>query len=379
MKCCFMSLMLFMFLLSGIVNAEAQQIPLNNISRNISYIEEEQINIEKNNLQEKFANCGSRAKPIKIAGFVNYPPFGWVEIQTDQMGNEISNKNVGIGYALFDKIAQELGISVQNKGYSTYMQAQRAVRWGQSDVLLETYYDNDPYASLDIVFPAYLSNPFVIVSLKGTLPEIKDFSELAGKKGVVRREEMIWPLLQSTFPKTIKIEEVSGARNAFRKLIKKEVDFMITSLYAAEAEMRRFKIVDIMDVSQTVFRSPNIFMGFSQIGVCGKIHKSYFEKRIKELTSDKDFMRRLIMDHIISWEQRFKDEPSLLTEEGLALEDETAIPIQEENDYEDKKSNSSEKVDPESVIQQEMEKMKVSVLDPIVYEKFLKEDLDNQD
>lgn len=358
-------------LLTGLLMITAAQAASNSRratrTSSVSYVEEEKANTSSKTEKENFSLCGAGFHPVRVAGFVNYPPFGWVETQKNRLGAVVSIKNEGLAYALFEKIAQERGLEVRNNGYLTYTEGQKAVRRGQSDVLLATYYDNDPYATLDIVFPAYLSNPFVIVSLKGTLPEVKDFAELAGKKGVVRKEEMIWPLLQPTFPKTVKITEVSGARNAFKKLMTKEADFMITSLYAAEAEMRRFKIVDAMDVSRTVFRNPNIFMAFSQVGPCAGMHKDFFEKRMKELVADKDFMRGLITQYIIAWEKKFKDEPSLLTEEGLKLDDETEVEETEEDSAQEERVKSLEELDPEILIQQEMEKMHVSVADPIAY------------
>ena len=92
----------------------------------------------------------------------------------------------------------------------------------------------------------------------------------------------------------------------------------------------RVTLVDAMDVSQTVYRNPNMFMAFSQVGPCAGMHKDYFEQRIKELVADKDFMRSFIMKYIIEWGDKFKDEPSLLTEEGLNLKDETELEETEE-------------------------------------------------
>lgn len=365
-KICIVLLMMF-FLVTTVINAAPNRKRVSRTSSNVSYVDEEVDTSKKKNEKENYSACGAGFHPIRVAGFVNYPPFGWVEIQKGRLGAEVSARNAGIGYALFEKIAKERGLKIRNSGYKSYTEGQKAVRWGQSDVLLATYYDNDPYASLDIIFPAYLSNPFVIVSLKGSLPEVKDFSDLKGKKGVVRREEMIWPLLRPTFPKSVPMTEVSGARNAFKMLIKKEADFMITSLYAAEAEMRRFKIVDAMDVSQTVYRNPNMFMAFSQVGPCAGMHKDYFEQRIKELVADKDFMRSFIMKYIIEWGDKFKDEPSLLTEEGLNLKDETELEETEEETQMKENIKSLEELDPDILIQQEMEKMKVSTAAPISY------------
>ena len=156
---------------------------------NVSYVEEEKANTSSKTEKENFSLCGAGFHPVRVAGFVNYPPFGWVETQKNRLGAVVSIKNEGLAYALFEKIAQERGLEVKNNGYMTYTEGQKAVRRGQSDVLLATYYDNDPYATLDIVFPAYLSNPFVIVSLKGTLPEVKILPNWPVKKGLCAKRK----------------------------------------------------------------------------------------------------------------------------------------------------------------------------------------------
>ena len=208
---------------------------------------------------------------------------------------------------------------------------------GQVDVLLETYYDSPTTGSVgQFFYPAYINNPFVVVTLKGNLKNVRSFEDLKGKKGVVRWEEMILPLIRPTLPKGIKIEMVSGARNAFRKLIKKEVDFILMSDYALEAESRRFKLQGFIDKSSFIVRSPNIFFNFTKRRGCAARMQKVFEKELKALAQDKAELRRLLSDQVIYWEDKFKDEPSMLLAEGFNLEDEMALEIQMDKEEEER-------------------------------------------
>lgn len=309
--------------------------------------------------------CGSHEKPLRIAGFTNYPPFGWTEMipRPDGLINEDSAVKHGIGLEVLKKIAEEKKIRYVFVPFSSYKEAKRALEWGKIDLLVESYYESNPYSVAQVLYPSYLSNPFVIISLKGTLPNIKDLSELKGKKGLVRYEEMIWPLIQTTLPEGVQIEQISGARNAFKKLVNKEVDFLLTSRYAAEAEMRRFKVTDFVDVSTNVIRNPNIFMVMSKNSKCTSLHKDYFEQRLKELSEDKDFIRTLLSSQIVYWEQKFRKEPSILLTEGFKLEDETEEEIVIDTDELERMKKLKE-LDPEVLIQQQMEKMKLTNPEP---------------
>jgi len=299
------------------------------------YYEEE---VERKPVVRKFDSklCGGSENPLSVAGFVNYPPFGWVETRPGMGGMEV-RVNFGLGAAIFDRIAKKYKIAYVHRPFLNYKQAQKALESGAVDVLLEAYYDTPVTGSIgQFFYPAYINNPFVVVTLKGKLKNIRSFEDLKGKKGVARWEEMILPLVQPTLPKDMKIEMVSGARNAFRKLIKKEVDFILMSEYAYETEIRRFKIQDFVEKSSFVVRTPNIFFNFTKRRGCAARMKNAFERELKALIEDKAELRKLLAEQISYWEDKFKDEPSILLKEGLELEDETALEIQVDKEEEDR-------------------------------------------
>ncbi len=300
--------------------------------------------------------CGSKDRRIRVAGFTNYPPFGWVEqFLYPNSTTETYSVNFGIGNEIFKKIADEQNLYYEDVFFPTYLEAKNALELGKVDVLTATYYDSNPYSVMEVFYPAYISNPFVVISLKGKLPPVKDLADLTGKKGIIRWEENLLPLIQPTLPEGIHLETVSGARNAFKKLVNQEADYLLTSRYAAEAEMRRFKVTDFMDISE-VIRNPNFFLGFSANNGCAAYHKEYFEKRLKELTADKDYIRSLLSKQIVYWEQKFRKEPSIMLTEGFEMKDETEQEIKiDEQELE--KIRKLKELDPEVLIQQEMEKM----------------------
>ena len=195
------------------------------------------------------------------------------------------------------------------------------------------------------------------MTLKGNLKNVKTFEDLKGKKGVVRWEEMILPLIRPTLPKGMKIEMVSGARNAFRKLIKREVDFILMSDYALEAESRRFKLGDFVEKSSFVVRSPNIFFNFTKRRGCAARMQKVFEREIRALTQNKAELRRLLSAQITYWENKFKKEPSILLAEGFNLNDEMALEIQEDKE-EEERLRRLENLDADVLIKEQKNKNK---------------------
>lgn len=251
--------------------------------------------------------CGSAGKPLRIAGFVTNPPLGWVDIVSSY---QIPRSN-GFSFKLLEKIAQEKNLKIQNNGYLSYQEAVAAVKSGKADMLLGIYYDPELLDGLELVFPSYISNPFIVLFKKGSEREIKTFKDLAGLKGVVRQEELIYPLIFNSLPSGVQMTQVSGARNAFTGLMDGTYDYMLTSLYAGEAEIRRFKLLDDVVMTQTALTQPELFFAFGKNSACLEL-KDEISDQIRTLKMDKLATQKMIIAEIDAWGQRFAEDPSLL-------------------------------------------------------------------
>ena len=112
----------------------------------------------------------------------------------------------------------------------------------------------------------------------------------------------------------MKIEKVEGAKRAFQLLLRKEADFLITSQYAYETEMRRFKVKDFLAYYPKALMSPVIFMSYREGNSCAAFLKRKLEKKLKEYTADENLIRSLLSKRMIEWENKFANQKSLMYE-----------------------------------------------------------------
>ncbi len=293
--------------------------------KNIYYVEEEvqQKNIKKNKRRRE--ECGY-SRPIRVAGFVTNPPFGWVNVipSTSPMKPD-EYQNNGFAYDLFVKMAKRLGFRTVNVGFLSYAEAITALRQGKIDVLAGSYYDRRSLGvGTNLLFPSYFKNAVVVLFMKGKEKPISSFDDLKGLKGVVGQEEMLYSLFYAQLPKGVQIRQVAGAREAFRSLITGEADYMISSLYAAEAEIRRFKLVDDIAFSNTILLDPELFFVFSSHTDCRSL-KPLFQKELEKEKKDERAYMSLLVEYIDKWGLRFKDQPSLFEQLQKEEDDDTVI------------------------------------------------------
>lgn len=285
----------------------------------VRYLENEK-QVTRTKEKRTSLECGYR-KPIRVAGFATNPPFGWVDVQT-MPGIAVDRYFTdGFSYSLFKKMADELDLFVDGVGFQSFYDALTALRKGEIDVLLGSYYDKRTLGSnSSIVFPGYFSNPIIVMFITGHEKDVKSLEDLKGLKGVIRQEENLYSLFYETIPEGVQIEQVSGARQAYTLLLTGKVDYMITSLYAAEAEIRRFKITDRVVLTRTPLMEPELFFVFSSSSKCLPLKKMFVDQLKKEKANGT--VNKLLFQEIDKWVDRFHYAPSLVDDisRDLALQ-----------------------------------------------------------
>ena len=265
--------------------------------------------------KDPLRSCGGPETelPFSIVGIKNYPPFSWIEVKGDENQDPKYKKQEykGLILDLVKETANELQIvDMKNIVFDDFQQIQKAMLRGNAAFSFVTYYVDEAKSGQDYVYPAYFGNPFIVVSRNTKVIEVRDLSELKGLKGLIRREEIIEPLIRGSLPTDTKLEVVDGAETAFRKLLSGEVDFMLTSRYAADAESRRFKIQDKLHFGNTALRHIKYFVSFSKLSSC-RVHKKTFEEKFKEKIKNKAAIEMLLQKHIMLWVEKFRDDPPL--------------------------------------------------------------------
>lgn len=288
-------------------------------SNTVKYAEEEVVR-ERTFKAQKRLECGDQ-NPIRVAGYVTNPPFGWMDILPAEGTIPEKYINDGFSYQLFVKLATDLGYKTQNVGFKSYYDAVNALKLGKVDVLLSSYYDKRTLGpGTSILFPGYYSNPIVVVFMKGRDRPVTKLSDLKGLKGIVRQEEMLYSLFYQTIPADVKIEQVVGARKAYTLLLKGQADFLITSLPAAEAETRRFKVIEQLTFTQTPLLQPEMFFVFGGNSKCLSLKKDFSEAIEKEKNTAGS-INSLLFQQIDKWIDRFRYAPPLTSElNGAAID-----------------------------------------------------------
>lgn len=309
---------LFLIFMMGILI-----LPMSVLAQNapkIKYAEEDVQSQRKINHNQRLA-CGGMQTPIRVAGFVTNPPFGWMDIIPGRGTVPDKYLNDGFAYQLFTRLAATLNLQVENVGFKSYYDAVTALKAGRIDVLLSSYYDKRTLGvGTSVLFPGYFSDPVIVVFLKGRERPVTKLEDLKGLKGVVRQEEMLYSLFYQTIPSTVKIEQVSGARKAYTMLLKGQADFMITSLYAAEAESRRFKIIEQLVLTQTPLLQPEMFFVFGANSKCIPMKKAFAEQLEKEKAMPGE-INGLLFQQVDKWIERFRYAPPLTNElNGAAID-----------------------------------------------------------
>ena len=244
---------------------------------------------------------------MRVASMVGHAPFGWVERDAQSKQNM---QSFGLGRVVFDKIAKELGVPYTTTGYVTQEEAIQALSRGEIDLLLGVYYRS--YGpQIEIINPAYFTNVFTVYFKKGKEYPVDSYNDLVGLKGVVRKEEMIYPMIKQKLPSGIDLTEIVSASKTFEMLMNDEVDYILASPYGLEGELRRYKMQDDIVTTGSVLGGSTLFFAISKNSPCfslrNDISQSIRQNGFSQNTLEAD-IRKLIDD----WGERFRSDEVLI-------------------------------------------------------------------
>ena len=266
--------------------------------------------------------CGSPEEPIRVVGFMNYPPFGWKETSYVKNVKEVVEvaQYFGVGMEIFKDFTKKHNLHFSFVNMLNYKEAKYALSLGHFDVMVTDFFDPNGYKNVGYFYPGYVANPIVIVTLKSNAKKFQNLDDLVGKTGYVRKEENFYEIFKSFIPSGVNIKQISGPKRAFYDLLKKKVDFILMSRYAFEVEARRFKVLDTFVYSKPVF-SPYVFMSYSKNSRCAYFIKNLLEKNLKKYESNDNLTKSVLVKYLDIWQKKFENERSLLFETGIPEEE----------------------------------------------------------
>lgn len=251
--------------------------------------------------------CGGKDSiyPFKIGGFADYAPFSWKEQDMDEFkrsGKVVYRYHGFVVDAVMQALKDTKIFKIEEVMFDTNEELRKAAAHGTIDILFTTFYEGEGTAGLDYIYPAYFGNPVTVISRRDKKVEKSDPAEFKGMKGVVRKEEGMLAMVQGQLPTDTKIVEVTGAESAFKLLLDGEVDFMISSPYAVQAEAERLGVKDKLYIYPKSLRPMKIFAAFSKLSKCRQF-KEKFEESFSAQFSNKEEAEKRMHKYIKIWNE----------------------------------------------------------------------------
>ena len=183
------------------------------------------------------------------------------------------------------------------------------------DLLIGVYTPNSTVGRGSVtVFPAIFSNVFTVYFPKDRAFEVRGYNSLAGKKGMIRRTENIYPLFSQHITDEMSIT-LETTEDAFKKLLNGEADYLIGSPYSIEAELSRYKLHDRIIPAEKGMFDATMFMVLTRATDCFKL-KDMLGAEIEAYNSVPNKANKQIRKVIDEWGERFRDTPAWGSEEA---------------------------------------------------------------
>jgi polar amino acid transport system substrate-binding protein len=197
---------------------------------------------------------GAKEKaPLIASGHPEWPPI------MSQSGDEI----VGAGPELVEKIFAESGVEVDSKYAGAWDTVQAKARAGEVDVIVAAYKTDERETYLDFS-DAYTQDPIAIFVNKENKFEYREWSDLAGKRGVATIGDSYGQELDDYISQSLDVVRVETAEQAFRMLEEKEADYFFFALYSGQAEIKRLGNADKVEALPTYAATEDFYIAISK-------------------------------------------------------------------------------------------------------------------
>ena len=208
-----------------------------------------QVNFSKDDTESR--------KNITASGFIDYPPFGSVLTTRDSM----NYKN--IFSEMLEDYAKDYNFNVSYRYRDKYRKILQSLRAGDIDIMLGVYSGTDDYRGLELIYPAIISNPIVIVTLPKNSAKIKNIDDLGNLKGAIGSFEYLSDYVKSEVKKR-NVLFVETPFDLYKKLYTGDVDYILASAYNARIVIAKLGLTGKFSISQNAVWDIPIFLGISK-------------------------------------------------------------------------------------------------------------------
>ncbi len=198
---------------------------------------------------------------LQVVGFFDYYPFGQYQ------NNEYSGvfKPFIEYFSKYGKyILDYMPIS------KNYEDTIRDVVKGEADIVLGMYAETSLYSDLKYIYPAAIDNPVHLVMLPSRIGEVRSVGDLKNLKGAVHAKERFSDYVKDRL-NDLKVEYVDNSYDLYGKLIRGEIDYVLTGIYFGTIETAKLGLRHQVAFSRQGIWNMPVFIGISK----ASFHREY--------------------------------------------------------------------------------------------------------
>lgn len=261
--------------------------------------------------------CPANKYFARMIGFPDNPPFSWNHAILGDGGRPIFIMQ-GLGFDLANTVIDRIGtIPRSTHVLYQYDLSRSLISKNEVDLLTTTYYHKDDLKNIYYVYPAYISNPIVVMTLKKN-PAEKDINKFIGKKGAISDSEELFETLTGIYI-NLTLQRAKDYKSALLMLHNGDVDYLLTGLYTAEAQTRRFRVDDQIVLSEP-FTHVKVFMVLSEQSCLAEFKDAFRESFTKWTDGEDKTIRNALFRNIDLYAQQKRVGRSLFAPKRTKLQ-----------------------------------------------------------
>lgn len=232
---------------------------------------------------------------IKGTGFPDYPPFGYPTNSKDEdFFGSIFN-------FLLQDVAKKSNFMVTYDVHGSYDQLVRDARGGKFDFIIGAYSATEKYAGLELIYPALINNPVVIITPSNSSAKISKLDDLKKLKGGVGSYEHFSDFVNQQIS-SLNISSFDKPYNLYKDLFTKKIDFVLASEYNARILLSKLGLRTQIAMSNPIWSIP-VFIGISK----ASSYRGQLRRGLTNLSS-KPEAREKVVQNLQAYINRIEEE-----------------------------------------------------------------------
>ena len=234
--------------------------------------------------QVEFEKIKSRTQEkLQVTGFFDYYPFGAYE----------NNVYSGAFRPFIEYFANEgkyvLDFLPVTMNYEDTVR--EVAKKAEADILLGMYSETSLYADMKFIYPAAIDNPIHLVMLPSSMGRVRSTADLQNLKGAVHAKERFSDYVKAQLDK-LKLERIDDSYELYGKLIRGEIDYVLTSIYFGTIETAKLGLRHQVAFSKQSLWTMPVFIGISK----SSFHREYLSHTLSQMLSKPEIRAKIKQD-----------------------------------------------------------------------------------